>query len=625
MVRKSISLFTLALLSVLYLAPPTAAEDSLMIQDTLPKQDTAPASSLFSESLAVRVVNVEVFATDKKGNPVHGLTAEDFELYEDGRRVEISHFFAASDEGSAPATKDSLLPVEPLPLPGPQVSAPAVDRSKTPSIIAYIDNLNLRKGGRKRVLDDLGTFLESSVDQGSRVMIVVYDRGGLRPVLEPTTDKAQIAKTLDSIRQTTAEGFRLDLDRRSAMRDIRDTLNRYVNINRLVQEEPCELAQVEMMEIVGNFSRNVLSHNEIAASGMSTLIGALAGWPGLKSVIYVSDGLPQMAGTDLYSYLADICPEFSSVFLVNSNRFDSSRIFDRVTQQANANQVTIHTLEARGLTTLSMDSVDNEGALQITHSNRSGPSGDFNERTGEELPPPPPGSANSGRRFTPTPGNDQIRTANHQSTLFQLASATGGRAVLNANDFALDLQKIGADTRNYYSLGFTTKKRGDGKVHHLRVEVLSPKIRIRHRQAYRDKPAEETLVERALGALIFDFEDNPLAAKIEISQVPVEAGGSEVRLAIRIPQDKLTLLPAAQRRQGRLRLVLTARDANNKMLPIKQKYVPVMAGEGNGTAGEAQLEIGIDLPPGSHELVLAIRDEITTSTSYLRRVVKVDG
>ncbi len=615
MIRKSASLLTLALFIVLSPAVPTAAEDTMVAEETLPQQNTPQASSLFSESVAVRVVNVEVFATDKKGNPVQGLTSEDFELYEDGRRVEISHFFAASDETSAPAAAKPLPPVEPLALPEVKATTPRLDPNKVPSVVAYIDNLNLRKGGRKRVLADLATFLEDSVDHGSRVMIVVHDRGGLRPILAPTTDKGRIAESLAAIGKTTAEGFRLDLARRGAMTEIRDILLKYVNRSGRVEEEACELGEQELNFAVEDFARNAIAHNEITANGLSIMVGALAGWPGLKTVIYVSDGLPQFAGTDLFSYVADLCPEFGSRFLTNANRFDSSRIFDHITQQANANQVTIHTLEARGLTTLSIDSVESEGSIRITNIQ-----GDADQTADDS-------GSFTGRRFTPSPGNDRIRTANHQSTLFQLAEDTGGRAVLNANDFALDLEKIGADTRNYYSLGFTARQRGDGQVHRLRVEVLNPKIHIRHRQAYRDKPVEETLVERTLGALIFDLEDNPLAARIEITQAPSEAGGSEIRLQIRIPQDKLALLPAAEHREGRLRLVLTARDADNKMLPIKQKYIPVLSVDNNGeqSSGEAQLEIGIDLPPGAHELVLAIRDEITASTSYLRRTVQVDG
>ena len=42
--------------------------------------------NLFLDAVDVNVVNVEVMVTDSDGEPVHGLTAADFELYEDGRR-----------------------------------------------------------------------------------------------------------------------------------------------------------------------------------------------------------------------------------------------------------------------------------------------------------------------------------------------------------------------------------------------------------------------------------------------------------------------------------------------------------------------------------------------------------
>ncbi|HUP42040.1 MAG TPA: hypothetical protein VM599_02400, partial [Thermoanaerobaculia bacterium] len=48
---------------------------------------------LFAETLDVEVVNVEVRVIDRKGRPITGLAREDFELFEDGRRVEIAHFY----------------------------------------------------------------------------------------------------------------------------------------------------------------------------------------------------------------------------------------------------------------------------------------------------------------------------------------------------------------------------------------------------------------------------------------------------------------------------------------------------------------------------------------------------
>lgn len=46
----------------------------------------------FVESVDVEVIEVDVVVTDRKGRPVRGLGREDFELYADGERIEISNF-----------------------------------------------------------------------------------------------------------------------------------------------------------------------------------------------------------------------------------------------------------------------------------------------------------------------------------------------------------------------------------------------------------------------------------------------------------------------------------------------------------------------------------------------------
>ena len=64
-------------------------------------QDDPPAvvgevgegEEIFFETVDVNVVNVDVYVRDKKGNPIGGLTRDDFEILEDGRSVEISNFY----------------------------------------------------------------------------------------------------------------------------------------------------------------------------------------------------------------------------------------------------------------------------------------------------------------------------------------------------------------------------------------------------------------------------------------------------------------------------------------------------------------------------------------------------
>src|SRR5215203_626141 len=65
-----------------------------------------PPQDQFGEAVDVNVVNVDVYVTDKNGRPVTGLRKEEFELREDGKRVEITNFEAV-DRGAAPAPEGS--------------------------------------------------------------------------------------------------------------------------------------------------------------------------------------------------------------------------------------------------------------------------------------------------------------------------------------------------------------------------------------------------------------------------------------------------------------------------------------------------------------------------------------
>ncbi|HEY4575061.1 MAG TPA: hypothetical protein VIJ26_13880, partial [Thermoanaerobaculia bacterium] len=47
----------------------------------------SPAGESFKESIEVSVVNLDVYVTDKKGQPITGLKKDDFQVFEDGNPV----------------------------------------------------------------------------------------------------------------------------------------------------------------------------------------------------------------------------------------------------------------------------------------------------------------------------------------------------------------------------------------------------------------------------------------------------------------------------------------------------------------------------------------------------------
>ena len=93
----------LSLLAAAFMALPILAQDD---------------SSLFFDTVDVYVVNVEVIVTDQDGNPVTGLTRDDFEVFEDGKKVELTNFFAVEDRQGviSPDAPDFDLPSLFLPM-----------------------------------------------------------------------------------------------------------------------------------------------------------------------------------------------------------------------------------------------------------------------------------------------------------------------------------------------------------------------------------------------------------------------------------------------------------------------------------------------------------------------------
>ena len=82
------------------LAPPAAgAKPTTRPQDPGPAAvgDAATKEGAFFEQVNVDIINVEVFVTDKKGEPIRGLKQEDFQIFEDGRPVAISNFYSVDE------------------------------------------------------------------------------------------------------------------------------------------------------------------------------------------------------------------------------------------------------------------------------------------------------------------------------------------------------------------------------------------------------------------------------------------------------------------------------------------------------------------------------------------------
>ena len=97
------------------------------------------------------VVRVDVLVTDKRGNPVRGLTAADFALEEDGKPAAIVAFEAPAAAGESRSAS--------RPAPQPASSERPAVPSDAPTVVVYVDTRTLTPGGLRRVLAGLPALL----------------------------------------------------------------------------------------------------------------------------------------------------------------------------------------------------------------------------------------------------------------------------------------------------------------------------------------------------------------------------------------------------------------------------------------------------------------------------------
>jgi len=91
------------------------------------------------------------------------------------------------------------------------------------------------------------------------------------------------------------------------------------------------------------------------------------------------------------------------------------------------------------------------------------------------------------------------RRLGDKNTLYQLAAETGGRPIINTNNFAGGLERVFDDSTAYYILGYTpTRTEDDGKYHKINVKVKRSGTHVIARQGYFAPSARE--LERAAEA-----------------------------------------------------------------------------------------------------------------------------
>lgn len=478
------------LIAALFIALPVFSQQ--------PQQPQTQQPTFFSETIEVRIINVDVVVTGKDGRPVTGLKKEDFELDENGKPQEISNFLEMRPEDS--------------PMPGAAAAAgkPAAAETRPPdtrtrNVVVFLDASTIHPFTRDRVFKPLEKFLRRAMRAGDHVMIVSWNPG-LRVDLPFTTDVNEATKTLDHMVATTTQALSAQNDLRMVEERIRQMPADYA----MQQDQPDIIDAVHEAEMYGN---KVTFEQAQRVEGLKSVIASLRGIGGRTSLVLFTDQMSSNPTLAVFDYIDRVKEQFKGgktyVARVAAQRFDDPTLGKRIADLANSSGITVYPISASGL------GVDFGGI--------SAESGGTNTSTSSE-----------------TTHSDEQMLALHE-----IAAETGGMALTNSNNFDLAFDTLTQDTLAYYSLGYHTEGQRQDVVRTISVKLKKKGYNVRARQSFVEKSLTSEMNDAVGANLLYPIAKNDLNVSMARGGEVVKSADERkvVPVLIKIPTSSLTLIP----------------------------------------------------------------------------------
>jgi VWFA-related protein len=556
---------------------PFAADDE-------PEQEGGlrPVGGLtFVDEIELTIANLVVYVTDKKGRAITDLTTEDFLVYQDGERREVTNFKLYTDDVIRHQFERPPELEQADATPAPDVGDEA---GPIPvHLVLYIDNENLEPLDRNRVLSQTREFVRTSLHPPAQMMVVAYQRS-FEVLCEFTSDPDEVLAAMRSVRKYT--GGRSE--RESSRRDIIDRIKKIEEEDRSGTRYGQNQGQGgewnEVYSLIDNYAKETANNLMFTLDSMRQVITSLSGLPGKKGVVYISNGLPMVPGMGLFYELSRVTQ--NSSVITQMYEFDRTRLYQQMAATANAQNVTLYTIDAAGLNMGGMGSAEYSTAQD-------------------------PLSVSVGQH-------------NLTDSLRYLSDETGGFAIINTNDIGPRLEFLTQDMYTYYSLGYPLQASGKDRVHKVRVKLRDdPKFkdhRLRYRSRFVEKSLETRVQDTVVSSLVFEVDDNPMQVNIEMG---TPAAASEKRwlvpASISFPIRKVALLPEGEDFVARVVMFIAVRDTLGKQSDlVRQEHeVRIPAAEYEHAQRQRYtVHSQLLMESGRYKVSVAMLDPLTRQDSY---------
>jgi VWFA-related protein len=427
-------------------------------------QQTAAPQARHTITSTSTAILVDAVVRDKAGRLVTDLSANDFEVFEDGVPQTVDSFTRVSHGGGigigvAWRAPDRTIAVNPTatPEPPPSAAAPLEDAATVALVFDHLSSESLALAQKATL-----AYVPLSGDSPVRVGVFAGDVG-VRVLQFYTTDRTAVRRAIGNIAPTGM------IEEKKAERED-DLMNRRREIDAdnasatsgtlaangaaaaaaaaQMGERETERAQIQtelnMMRTYDNFDR---AHKGYDTAGvLFSVVQSLSIYPGRKTIVFFSEGLP-------------VTPSLTA-------RLDS------VIDAANRANVTAYAVDAKGLRVAS--------ALVETRKEMTNFVDDRDLQTGI-------GSDRSEQPMTMALERVQdTMQLDSRTGLAKLAEDTGGFLVEHSNDLTSAFRRIDEDNQFHYLLTYAPKNSTlDGHFRAIHVAVRRAGTRVFARKGYR--------------------------------------------------------------------------------------------------------------------------------------------
>ena len=397
-------------------------------------------------------VRLDVVVTDRKGRPIRDLTAEDFEIDEDGSRQLLTAFQQVNDQPGRvqnPATG-----------PAGAESGEGISFEGRPAhhlVTMLFDHLPVQRV--QAVREAAFQFIDNSVSATMEVRVMTIGQQ-LYLIENFTSSKALLRRAIEVATST--------VEKNHAERS-REVESRLRSEAREADEGRAKLAQLSLETLAGSarMASEVKSPHHIFS--LIPFARAHRLMPGRKMALYFSDGLylPTGMGQVIQNAIHESTRAGLSFYSINIrdllvgagnqvSRLETSTVINQTRRPDSA-----------GFST------DNANSF---NSYRIGDRASTNFNTFEYI--------------------DRRKELSKQGPLSELTEGTGGFLIRNSNDLNGSLKRIGTEMGNYYAVSYLpSRQEADGRFRTITVRVKRNGALVRTRKGYfalppskRDRP-----------------------------------------------------------------------------------------------------------------------------------------